>query len=340
MATKRKKPAKKKAVPSKISVRGFGSHTRQAPGAGRLLSEPAYDRLYEWLRSSSHTNLRKVAVADFDGLRGVMALQPIAKGEEIVSIPAEFAVDLGSESANPLPAAVRMLQEKRADGGHRAVYWELLPQPGSPDLCTADFFSEEELQMLQWPPLLEETSDRSAGLQRAVAAAESGGGGAAAFELQELRWAVWTVLSRVLTVLSPDGSGHKLLIPFMDMFNHRAGCKHYLTGRTDGRLRLVAGEPVAAGEQVHILYGTEATSNAELLGHYGFVDPGAAAADRALVRAHPEAVAALRATTVAEDRALLDSEDMRPYTEQLALRFRIAMKKAAVREGLLAEGEV
>jgi hypothetical protein len=138
MAGKKKKPpkgggSKSRSVPSKISPRGFGS-TRAAPGMGRLLSEPVYDRLYEWLRESPQTNLRKVAVADFDGLRGVMALQPISAGEEIVSIPADLAIDLGSESANPIPAAVRMLQEKRADNGRRAAYWELLPQPDSPDL--------------------------------------------------------------------------------------------------------------------------------------------------------------------------------------------------------------
>ena len=40
--------------------------------------------------------------------------------------------------------------------------------------------------------------------------------------------------------------------------------------------------------QVEIDYGTAATSNAQFVGHYGFLDPGAAAADEALLRAHPE----------------------------------------------------
>jgi hypothetical protein len=65
--------------------------------------------------------------------------------------------------------------------------------------------------------------------------------------MRELRWAVWTVLSRVLTVADPtDLGGHKLLIPLIDMFNHRGGSKHYLTGRTDGMLRVVAGATVDA----------------------------------------------------------------------------------------------
>merc|ERR1711965_342152 len=103
----------------------------------------------------------------------------------------------------------------------------------------------------------------------AVSSLSAAGGG-----IRELRWATWLVLSRVLTVLAPTpnggGEGHKLLIPFIDMFNHKAGTKHYLTGRTDGMLRVVAGSTVKAGEQVFIMYGTEATSNEEFVAHYGF----------------------------------------------------------------------
>ena len=58
--------------------------------------------------------------------------------------------------------------------------------------------------------------------------------------MRQLRWATFLVLSRVLTVQGPAGSGtlSKLLIPFIDMFNHKAGTKHYLTGRTDGMLKV------------------------------------------------------------------------------------------------------
>ena len=92
---------------------------------------------------------------------------------------------------------------------------------------------------------------------------------------------------------------------------------------------MVAGEAVEAGEQVHIVYGTEATSNAELLCHYGFIDGGAAAADRRLVAAQPEStVAALEATSLQEDQALLAEAMDLPYQQKLALGFRISLKKA------------
>ena len=120
------------------------------------------------------------------------------------------------------------------------------------------------------------------------------------------------------------------------MFNHRAGCKHYLTGRTDGALRVVAGEPVMAGQQIHIVYGTEETSNVELLAHYGFVDPAALGADRATVRQHAGAVEALKFSTIEDDQAELEAGgDGLPRNEQLALQLRVALKRAAQKEGLL-----
>ena len=247
--------------------------------------------------------------------------------------------------------ARRFLDELHGDtDGEYAAYWAVLPQPDSPDLCTPDFFSEEQLGMLQWPPLVEEARKRTTQVEKALsatvalrgaadAAAEvPGGDGSGADATRELQWAVWTILSRVLTVVDPvDPAGHKLLIPFMDMFNHRGGTKHYLTGRTDGMLRVVAGAPVRAGEQIFIKYGTDQTSNAEFVAHYGFVDPKAEEADRRLVRSEPQMVPALGHSTLAEDEASLAqlAADKRPYKEQLAVGLRMALKRAALKEGLL-----
>jgi len=200
--------------------------------------------------------------------------------------------------------------------------------------------------MLQWPPLVVESRKRSAQLRNALGAMAPTNDtpndvlSAAGGTLRELRWAVWTILSRVLTVVDPvDPAGHKLLIPFIDMFNHRGGTKHYLTGRTDGMLRVVAGAAVRAGEQIFIRYGTPQTSNAELVAHYGFVDPKAEEADRALVRSQPAMLPALQHTTLAEDEATLQRllDDDAPYQEQLALNLRMALKRAAIKEALLEE---
>jgi len=337
-----KKPAAKRGGPTKISPRGFGAK----PTGAKLLDDPQYTALYDWLNTSPLTNLRKVGIAEFDGgLRGVMALQDIAPGEEIVAIPATLAVDLGPDGSDPLPAARRFLGELHGDeDGDYAAYWSVLPPPDSSDLCTPDFFSEKEIQMLQWPPLVVETRKRSTQLRNALGAMAPTSDtpneffGVTGGNLKELKWAVWLILSRVLTVVDPiDPAGHKLLIPFIDMFNHKGGTKHYLTGRTDGMLRVVAGAPVAAGEQIFIRYGTAQTSNVEFVAHYGFVDPKADEADRLLVRAQPSMLPALQHTSLAEDEATLASvvAEGGPYQEQLALGLRMALKRAAEKEGLL-----
>ena len=205
-AKARSKPKKssKRGAATKITTRGFGA----VPAGGRLLDDSKYELLYEWLKRSPLTNIRKVAVAEFEGgLRGVMALQDIASGEEIVAIPATLAVDLGADGADPLPAARAFLGELHGDeDGEYAPYWSVLPPPDSGDLCTPDFFSEKELQMLQWPPLVVETRKRSAQLRNALGASAPNGDtpnsmmSAAGGRMRELRWAVWTILSRVLTV--------------------------------------------------------------------------------------------------------------------------------------------
>jgi len=336
LAKQRKAGAKRKGGPTKISTKGFGAALVPAPrgvAPGKILTDPAYDALSEWLTAQG-ANLQRVAIADFGGLRGVMATQELAAGDEIISIPGKCAVDLGSQGEDPIPAALQLLQALHSDAerGRRTAYWELLPPPYSPDLCTPDFFSEKELQMLQWPPLVREVRHRSAQLRKILGDRAPTGDtdveelAVAGGRLRELRWATWLVLSRVLTVRGPDAKGHKLLIPFIDMFNHRSSSRHYLTGRTDGALRVVAGARVAAGEQIFIVYGTEATSNAELLGHYGFVDPSAHVADRRLLEAHPEAQAALSMSTMEEDEELLRAEGL-PAHEQLALRFRLSLKQ-------------
>mmetsp|Transcript_29906 Transcript_29906/g.63019 ORF Transcript_29906/g.63019 Transcript_29906/m.63019 type:complete len:427 (-) Transcript_29906:295-1575(-) len=324
-------------APTKISAKGFGSAVVRAkakPGeVGTLLTDPAYEALRSWL-SAEGASLDKVGIADFDGLRGVIAMQNIQAGEEIISIPANCALDLGTQGDDPIPPALQLLSAIATDDGRRQAYFEVLPSPDSPDLCTPDFFSEKELQMLQWPPIVREVRARSAALRKVLGSAAPTGDtrreemAVAGGRLRELKWAAWIVLSRVLTVLGPDGAGHKLLIPFIDMFNHRASSRHYLTGRTDRSLRVVAGTRVAAGEQIYIVYGTEATSNAELLAHYGFIDPTAAAADERLVAMNPDAVPALQATSAEADKEMLSSEPTLPRNEQLALQLRLALKRA------------
>lgn len=78
--------------------------------------------------------------------------------------------------------------------------------------------------------------------------------------VEELMWATWLVVSRVIAITaSPDkGGDRKLLIPFLDMINHGEAGKGILGGKNvEGGwdLRVTAGEDVEVGEEVRFAYG-------------------------------------------------------------------------------------
>ena len=76
-----KTKAKASKKPGQAKPRGFG---KPPPKQGVLLEDPAYAELNEQLTAAG-ANLARVAIADFDGLRGVMALVDLKRGDEIVS---------------------------------------------------------------------------------------------------------------------------------------------------------------------------------------------------------------------------------------------------------------
>jgi len=93
---------------------------------------------------------------------------------------------------------------------------------------------------------------------------------------EHLRWAVWLVTSRVLTVQGEEGSGEKfrLLIPLIDMCNHDRSSVHILSGRAvnGGTLKVIAGKAVLPGDEIHILYNNGVSGNERFIQDYGFLD--------------------------------------------------------------------
>lgn len=297
-----------KGMPAR-SGGGFG-----APPAGCTTATSAaellggYEALYAWLDAGGAS--RRVAIAGFAGLRGVMATEDVRKGDALIAIPSALALDLGVDAVDPLPAARAFLGAWHALRAARtgsaadpralafAPFFDAIPPMGSADLSTPDFFSDEELRELQWPPLEAEVAARASALR---AAANAGG-----FDPAELNWARWVVLSRVLTVQDalPTAPARKLLIPLVDMCNHHLSRANAIpSGRVGGRLNVLAARDIARGEQVRarsratalaaawlcarrscaararpphpqvlIQYGGGALSNDRLLAEYGFID--------------------------------------------------------------------
>ena len=223
-------------------------------------------------------NLKRCALGYFTlssefELRGIVALRDIKKGDVIIRIPYEMAVNLGPEGEDPTLPALELLKDycaTLAGDGERTPYFRLLPPfMGDDCLGSTDFFSNQALEKLQSPLIVEETISRRERTKRrfdenAAHLPSSWIDGTNMTE-EQLRWAVWLITSRVLTVQGdPDeGRSYRLLIPFLDMCNHDRASPHVLTGRAipGGELKVVAGENVAAGDQINICYGGGVAGN-------------------------------------------------------------------------------
>ena len=355
------------------SVKGFGAarstKTKKSQNGFQMDRSKDAMAFYDFLaQNGAGDNLQRAALGYFalpggGSLRGVVALKDMKKGDVLIRIPYELAINLGLEGVDPTGLGKDLLQmycdtlNGEDDGtADRSPYFRMLPEfMGDDCRGSTDFFSEEAMHALQAPLVVEETQQRRERVkkrfERDVVSDADFPKWTDGSEITEehLRWAVWLITSRVLTVqgAAEDNRYFRLLIPFLDMCNHDRASPHVLTGRAvaGGELKVVAGAPVAAGEQINIGYGGGVAGNDRFLQDYGFLDSEAAfnmvalqilgkrrvvegvIAGRTMPASDREAaIESLQRTTVDEDKAMLleeTSSDMKA-----ALQYRIGVKEA------------
>lgn len=359
---------KKKNAPSAVGIKGFGSSTKisdtQAINMDRSKDAMAF---YSFLESNgAGENLKRCAMGYFPlpgggSLRGVVALKDMKKGDVIIRIPYEIAVNLGVEGEDPTIPGLALLKlycETLASSNSndsRSTYFRMLPPFGGEDcMGSTDFFPDNALEALQAPLVLEETIKRRERAQRRF---EQNVATNHEFPLwiddsptteEHLRWASWLITSRVLTVQgnAEENKSYRLLIPFLDMCNHDRTSPHVLTGRAvpGGELKVVAGVAVSAGDQINICYGGGVAGNDRFLQDYGFLDDESAfnivvqqllgkrrvgegaTAGRSIAMVDRDAtLEKLRSTTTEHDESLLDSTTS---ALRSAIQYRIGVKKA------------
>lgn len=346
MAGKKKKKKKSGGGGGGVGIKGFGGGGDPSDGGGG--GGATIDRsrealaLYDYLeRVGAGSNLKRVGLGRFplgdDGtttIRGVVALRPIKKGEVIIGVPYEAALNLGAEGSDPtLPASSLLERVCGAASSTDAPYLDTLPAYDDDDddgkgpydhLGSTDFFSDEALEELQFPTVRDETLRRradAASRSAADAASREADGapplawrdGATPVAARHLAWAAWLVTSRVLTVQGPAddlrgvGAAFRLMIPLVDMCNHDRDSVHVLTGRAEpgGTLKVVAGSAVEAGEQINICYGGGVAGNDRFLQDYGFLDWNPAAYDIVAKQLLGTTRAAEKRTTAAERETVL-----------------------------------
>jgi len=299
-------------------------------------------------------------------LRGVIATRDISKGSDIIDIPYELALDLGPEGDDPTVPAVeflrdycRVFNDDDDDNPKKHYYRMLPPYQGSDCQGSTDCFSPEALEALQSPLIVEETARRRARTADRFHSEFDDNAddvmwidGSTPVTQDHLQWAVWLITSRVLTVQGGDEGAapqhRRLLIPYLDMCNHDRRSPHVLTGRAvpGGKLRVVAGATVPAGTAVHICYGGGVAGNDRFVQDYGFLDDhdegyalvaqellgkrrireGSRMGQTVSEADRERSLAALRATTMAQDQEALERETDRQI--RTAIQYRLGVKKA------------
>ncbi|KAL7486384.1 hypothetical protein ACHAW6_014387 [Cyclotella cf. meneghiniana] len=319
LMAKSKTAAKKKKAPSVSGLRGFGSpsSTSTATSSGGVIDRSKSALLfYDFIESNGGgANLKRVGLGQVPlpgtdcYIRGVIALQDVRKGDPIIEIPYEMALDFGRQSADPTLPATSFLQMycrwksggeigALVSGGRRkniGDYFAMLPPYECSDcLGSTDFFSDSALEMMQSPLIAEETLSRrklvKARYERDIETmaaisynlyrwknGENDESEIATFS--HLQWATWLVTSRVLTVQARTSQGtfpHRLFIPLIDMCNHDRDSPHILSGRAEpgGMLKVIAGADVTSGEAIDISYGGGVEGNDRFIQDYGFLDSG------------------------------------------------------------------
>lgn len=268
-----------------------------------------------------------------------------------------MAINLGTDGTDVTSAAVNILHRIVQDSTN--PFFKMLPGINSTDCWgSTDFFSEEALNELQFPPIKEETLGRWEKVRRRYQselqpqpklgynneATNEWNNETAVVTQDHIRWAVWLVASRILTVQgASDGlstpTSYKLLIPLIDMCNHDRKSLHILTGRaaTGGMLKVLAGCNIDVGEEIRFCYGGGIEGNDRFLQDYGFLDDSAEAytiiAQNLISRKKYSATEIkhiyerLGETSMDQDEVILKTQSL-TRDMKTAIQFRFGLKKA------------
>jgi len=229
-------------------------------------------------------------------IRGLYTTKNFKKGQILCKIPSDCGLALSDPSESWDGGCV-----SAAEGGMNflnfyvknpqasvlwAPYLESLPTQGSSDFdSTPDFFSEEEVQELEFPRLVNAVAGRLAEIE--VLAGE------AKISVNELQFAAWLVSSRSFRIAIDAGDGidmddgvHsavskpkrylRVMLPFIDLANHSsdgANCEMHIIDpeKDDAWFAIRALRPIKAGKDISLCYGTGVESSVELLANYGII---------------------------------------------------------------------
>lgn len=293
------------------------------------------------------------------GRRGLFCTSKIKKNQKFCRIPSDLALALADPSKNgedaPTPAhrGANLLEMYMKNEQARQVwspYLDTLPKEDSAFDRTPDFFIDEDLELLEFPRVINRAKQRKKEIEDV--AAERG------LTVEELQFATWLTTSRSFKLNIPTPESEKddvmpetdengniiskggekkalyVLVPFIDIANHSSdqpNCKLTLIDpeKDDAWFALEATRPIAAGKELVIAYGNGLESSVELFQNYGFVPSSNKIDEMMLKKGGDDTITSLDGwtTTLEEDKTMVEMAKDDPVLQKI-LSFRIRLKES------------
>ena len=293
----------------------------------------------------------EVGCSTLNGRRGMYATKPFKKGDVLCKIPSDCALALSD------PSQMGDIDQTVAEGGRNFLQWyanndeakitwapylDTLPTQDSNFDPTPDFYSDEEIDSLEYPLAIRLAAERR--MQIAELAETEG------LSKEELEFATWLISSRSFVISIAVGGDEgaagpgavaankkaiRVLLPYLDMINHssdNANCELHLIDpeKDEAWFAIRATRPIKAGKEITISYGTGVESSVELLQNYGFVPDENRIDKMMLKKGGDECLESLDdwSTTLEDDEKSLEEGGDTLGNLANVLRLRIQLKKS------------
>ena len=356
----------KKSLASGGGAKGFGA-SKEPIFTHTPDTSASIQRLTQFLKAQKAMGVDQgvveIGINQETGQRGLFATNNIKKGQVVCMIPSDVALALsdpakmGEDAPTFAHGGMNFLNMYWNDPEKRKVwsaYLDTLPTRDSPYFDpTPDFFSDEEIDLLEFPRLVDNIRKRKADIKQL--AQEHG------MDYDELQFATWLVSSRAFNINLSDEGGEeqdeekqydergqviakagaglksiRVMVPFLDMVNcecSNPNCRFTMIdpAKDDAWFALEANRPIPAGKEIKITYGSGIYSSVELLLNYGFVPEDNKVDSFMLNKGGEGTIASLDGwtTTLEEDQTMakmMESEPASPLKKILA--FRTKLKEA------------
>jgi len=334
---------------------GFGERKNVVPTTHTPDDSSTTLTLVKFLNSQKSKGLNDGIQLGFDestGLRGVYATRPFKKGDILCKIPSDCALALsdpqlgGSDVPTIAHGGRNLLLMYMYDDRAKVVwkpYLDTLPTKDMQFDPTPDFYSNDEIEQLEFPRAVERAQQRKQEIAE-LAAKEQ-------MTVEELEFATWLVSSRSFSIqitagdgtpladgVAPPSKSIRVLLPYLDMINHSSNHPnaelHLIDPEKDEAwFAIRATRPIPEGKEVTICYGSGVDSSVELLGNYGFVPKDNKIDAMMLKKGGDGCIESLDgwSTTIEEDEAALETAEGN-MRNVLALRIKLKRTYAEIKK--------